>query len=106
MIDKVDALGVLRDNQAFISKNFKYRVGKNQKLNDDTDEESSTTPSIQDDEGDNETIQPLVEYHSIADEINEIINKEEPRNVGDEYNIDESEQSDDQMPDGADEESV
>ena len=101
-IDKVDALGA-KDNQTFIATNFKYSTGNNLRLDSGIDEESSTTSLTQADVGDDETLQPLVEYHTIADEINEIINEEEPKDAEDEYNDDQSEQSGDQMSHNNDE---
>ena len=63
----------MRDNQTYISTNFKYRIGDERKINNDVIDEISITTSEQDTDSGEETVQTLVEYHTIADEINEKI---------------------------------
>ena len=76
IIDRVNMLGE-KDGQQTISNNFRYRVGKDNKLRNIEDESSVRSRTSNENESDDESITSLVEFHEIADEINDIAQDDE-----------------------------
>ena len=60
-----------------ISNNFRYRVGKDNRLRNAEDETSVQSRMSNENESDDESITSLVEFHEIADEINDIAQDDE-----------------------------
>ena len=72
IIDKVDAIGT-RDKQSVISNNFKYRLGNNQRVDYVDNDDKSIAQSVNSETSSHKSIQSIMEFNTIADKINEII---------------------------------
>ena len=79
IIDKVDAIGT-KDGQSVISNNFKYSLGNNQRDEYIDNDKKSITQSVISETKSHKSVQSIIEFNTIADEINEIIETNEQTN--------------------------
>ena len=83
-MDKVNKLGE-RDKQTYVSSNFKYRIGK-QPIHRSDESVTSHHENDQIEEADDEqSIKSLVEFHNIADDVNEIMDEHDDITLHDEH---------------------
>ena len=83
IIDRVDQLGE-KEKQAFISNNFKYRLGQNRNVNNDDDDDVSIESDAESEQDKSEVVDVITpQFYEIIDDINVIMtNNEEVETTG------------------------